>query len=62
LRTKIDGQFAKIDGHFAKIDGQFDNIDNQFKAMMESLSTARKLLLDTPQKKASHSPEQDYSN
>jgi hypothetical protein len=45
-----------------KIDGQFDNIDNQFKAMMESLSTARKLLLDTPQRKALHSPEQDYSN
>jgi hypothetical protein len=40
-----------------KIDGQFDNIDNQFKAMMESLSTARKLLLDTPQRKALHSPE-----
>jgi Zn-dependent M16 (insulinase) family peptidase len=35
-----------------KIDGQFDNIDNQFKALMESLSTTRKLLNDTPQRKA----------
>jgi hypothetical protein len=33
----------------AKIDGQFDNIDNQFKALMESLSTTRKMLHDTPQ-------------
>jgi hypothetical protein len=35
-----------------KIDGQFDNIDNQFKALMESLSTTRKLLNDIPQRKA----------
>ena len=46
----------------AKLDGQFANIDNQFKAMMESLSTARKLILDPPQRKALHPPEQDYSN
>jgi hypothetical protein len=32
----------------SKIDGQFDNIDNQFKALMESLSTTRKMLHDTP--------------
>jgi hypothetical protein len=33
----------------AKIDGQFDNRDNQFKVLMESLSTTRKMLHDTPQ-------------
>jgi hypothetical protein len=45
-----------------KIDGQFDNIDNQFKALMESLSTRRKLLHDTPQRKALPSSEHDHSN
>ena len=33
-----------------KIDGQFDNIDTQFKALIESLSTTRKMLHDTPQR------------
>jgi hypothetical protein len=33
----------------SKIDGQFDTINNQFKALMESLSTTRKMLHDTPQ-------------
>jgi hypothetical protein len=46
----------------SKIDGQFDNIDNQFKALMESLSSARKLLNDTPQHKALPSTEQGHSN
>jgi hypothetical protein len=46
----------------AKIDGQLDNIDNQFKAMMESLSTTRRLLGDTPQRKALPSSEQGHSN
>jgi hypothetical protein len=46
----------------SKIDGQFDNIDNQFKALMESLSSARKLLNDTPQRKALPSTEQGHSN
>jgi hypothetical protein len=36
----------------AKIDGHFDNIDNQFKALMESLSSTRRLLNDTPKRKA----------
>jgi small-conductance mechanosensitive channel len=45
-----------------KIDGQSNNIDNQFKALMESLSTTRKLLNDTPQCKALPSLEQGYSN
>jgi hypothetical protein len=46
----------------SKIDGQFDNIDNQFKALMESLSSARKLLNDTPQRKALPSTKQGHSN
>ena len=46
----------------AKLDGQLCTIDNQFKAMMDSFSTTRKLLLDTPQKKASQSPDHGYSN
>jgi hypothetical protein len=46
----------------SKIDGQFDNIDNQFKALMESLSSTRKLLNDTPQRKALPSTEQRHSN
>jgi hypothetical protein len=33
----------------SKIEEQFDTIDNQFKALMESLSTTRKMLHDTPQ-------------
>jgi hypothetical protein len=45
-----------------KIDCQLDNIDNQFKAMMESLSTTRRLLSDTPQRKALPSSEQGHSN
>jgi hypothetical protein len=45
-----------------KIDGQLDNIDNQFKAMMESLSTTRRLLGNTPQRKALPSSEQGHSN
>jgi hypothetical protein len=45
-----------------KIDGQLDNIDKQFKAMMESLSTTRRLLKDTPQRKALPSLEQGHSN
>jgi hypothetical protein len=46
----------------AKIDGQFDNMDSQFKALMESLSSARRLLNNTPQHKALTSLEQGYSN
>jgi hypothetical protein len=46
----------------AKIDGQFDNMDSQFKALMESLSSARRLLNNTPQHKALPSLEQGYSN
>jgi hypothetical protein len=46
----------------SKIEGQFDHIDNQFKALMESLSTIRNLLNDTPQRKALPSLEQGYSN
>jgi hypothetical protein len=46
----------------SKIDGQFDSIDNQFKALMESLSTARKMLNDTPQRKALPSSEAGHSN
>jgi hypothetical protein len=45
-----------------KIDGQFDNIDNQFKAVMESLSSSRKLLSDTPQRRALPSPDPSHSN
>jgi hypothetical protein len=46
----------------ARIDGQFENMDSQFKALMESLSSARKLLNDTPQCKALPSSEQGHSN
>jgi hypothetical protein len=47
----------------AKIDGQFDNyIDNQFKALMESLSTTRKMLHDTPQCLALPPPVPRHSN
>ena len=45
-----------------KIDGQFDNMENQFKALMESLSLVRKLIIDTPQRKALPSSKQGHSN
>jgi hypothetical protein len=45
-----------------KIDGQFDNIDNQFKALMESLSSTRNLLSDTPLRRALPSPNPSHSN
>jgi hypothetical protein len=45
-----------------KIDGQFDNIDNQFKALMESLTSTRRLLNDTPQRKALPPPNSSHSN
>jgi DNA anti-recombination protein RmuC len=46
----------------AKIDGQFESIDNQFKALMESLSTTRKMLHDTPQCLALPPPVPRHSN
>lgn len=45
-----------------KINGQFDNIDNQFKALMESLSSTRKHLSDTPHRRALPSPNPSHSN
>jgi hypothetical protein len=45
-----------------KIDGQLDNMDTQFKALMESLSTTRKMLNDTPQRMALPPPEPRHSN
>jgi hypothetical protein len=45
-----------------RIDGQFDNIDNQFNALMESWSSARRLLNDTPQRKALPPPDPSHSN
>jgi hypothetical protein len=46
----------------SKIDGQFDNIDNQYKALMESLSTTRRMLNDTPQLKALPSTDHEQLN
>jgi hypothetical protein len=44
------------------IEGQFETIDNQFKALMESLSTTRRMLNDSPQLKALPSTEHGQSN
>ena len=46
----------------AKIDSQFVSMDNQFKVMMESISFARELFNDTPQRKALPPLDQDHSN
>ena len=40
----------------AKIDNQFVNMNSQFHALMESISSARRLFNDTPQHKALPSP------
>jgi hypothetical protein len=46
----------------SKIEGQSDTIVNQFKALMESLSTTRKMLHDTPQCLALPPPAPRHSN
>ena len=46
----------------AKIDSQFVNMNSQFQILMESISSARRLLNDTPQHKALPSPGHDHSN